>query len=544
MVVLNLEKQGERGPEGKEGKVSPAELAAAEKQATEQANAAKAASIPNPGGESQAILVKSGATWAALAVGTKGKLLQVRSDGTVAWVEPTKVRVDAWGAKGNGGDDTLAIQEAVNHGDWLQFPKPESHYLITSPIVFSGATARMFEGTGSSWASTIVYTGAGFCFQGVAENPANVETMVNGIGTYNLRIEGEENGVSEGGLYCDGCYKVDLNKFEVTGFAKAGAVGIKLQNCFSINIANTHVNKIVNGADLVINGTEQQTTNIHVHDFLFQNSAVGIEIGTTITAGSISVHDGAIRTSAGGVGVKFTGKAGDLTFGPSLHMECASPVEGNTSTAFEAVPSAGLAISNIKFEGIDFYNIKTLFNLNASTGTFRDVRFDQITATGLAGLAGTVFKLNKLAGQVVKGARSEIAGAFYTTTFALTETNITFEYRRIASTALPAVAENKGSILGLTDKTYEANQDFLRVSDGAQWWKVPLATSGAGTLKVPGALIQYPNNVVIGSGTGSPEGVVESAQGGMWFRTDGGAGTTIYVKTTGGLSKVGWVGLI
>jgi hypothetical protein len=53
----------------------------------------------------------------------------------------------------------------------------------------------------------------------------------------------------------------------------------------------------------------------------------------------------------------------------------------------------------------------------------------------------------------------------------------------------------------------------------------------------------YPNTTSgpsIRSGTGAPEGVVTAAQGSLWMRTDGGAGTTLYVKESGA-GNTGWV---
>lgn len=43
------------------------------------------------------------------------------------------------------------------------------------------------------------------------------------------------------------------------------------------------------------------------------------------------------------------------------------------------------------------------------------------------------------------------------------------------------------------------------------------------------------------TGVGSPEGVIAAAVGSLYTRTDGGAGTTLYVKETGA-SNTGWVG--
>ena len=42
------------------------------------------------------------------------------------------------------------------------------------------------------------------------------------------------------------------------------------------------------------------------------------------------------------------------------------------------------------------------------------------------------------------------------------------------------------------------------------------------------------------SGAGSPEGVIVAAVGTLYVRTDGGTGTTLYVKETG-VGDTGWV---
>lgn len=45
----------------------------------------------------------------------------------------------------------------------------------------------------------------------------------------------------------------------------------------------------------------------------------------------------------------------------------------------------------------------------------------------------------------------------------------------------------------------------------------------------------------IRSGSGSPEAVVSAPVGSLYLRTDGGAGTTLYVKESGGSTNTGWV---
>lgn len=60
------------------------------------------------------------------------------------------------------------------------------------------------------------------------------------------------------------------------------------------------------------------------------------------------------------------------------------------------------------------------------------------------------------------------------------------------------------------------------------------------------SLLMYDNNNVDGgsitTGAGSPEGVVSAKKGSLYMRTDGGSGTSLYVKESGtGTSTTGWV---
>jgi len=62
----------------------------------------------------------------------------------------------------------------------------------------------------------------------------------------------------------------------------------------------------------------------------------------------------------------------------------------------------------------------------------------------------------------------------------------------------------------------------------------------SGTGAVTGTSHGFSNGVTITSGTGSPAGVVAAPQGSLFLRTDGAAGTTLYVKESGGVGNTGW----
>lgn len=66
-------------------------------------------------------------------------------------------------------------------------------------------------------------------------------------------------------------------------------------------------------------------------------------------------------------------------------------------------------------------------------------------------------------------------------------------------------------------------------------------TSGNFIIGTSGKGVVLPGGVTWVSGTGSPEGVVTAPVGSLFSRTDGGAGTSLYVKESGS-GNTGWAG--
>lgn len=54
------------------------------------------------------------------------------------------------------------------------------------------------------------------------------------------------------------------------------------------------------------------------------------------------------------------------------------------------------------------------------------------------------------------------------------------------------------------------------------------------------AILTMPTGAVVRSGTGTPEGVVTAPVGSLFLRSDGGAGTTLYIKESG-TGNTGWI---
>jgi hypothetical protein len=66
------------------------------------------------------------------------------------------------------------------------------------------------------------------------------------------------------------------------------------------------------------------------------------------------------------------------------------------------------------------------------------------------------------------------------------------------------------------------------------------ATTGNFIVTASGKGISFPNSLLWSTGSGSPESVVTAPVGSMYTRSDGGAGTTLYVKESG-VGNTGWV---
>jgi hypothetical protein len=65
--------------------------------------------------------------------------------------------------------------------------------------------------------------------------------------------------------------------------------------------------------------------------------------------------------------------------------------------------------------------------------------------------------------------------------------------------------------------------------------------SWGGTVILHGSATTF---AYVTAGSGTPEGVVSAPVGSLFLRTDGGAGTSLYIKETGGAGNTGWNGVV
>jgi hypothetical protein len=69
----------------------------------------------------------------------------------------------------------------------------------------------------------------------------------------------------------------------------------------------------------------------------------------------------------------------------------------------------------------------------------------------------------------------------------------------------------------------------------------PASISATGSISASAVHIGGANGPVWSTGTGNPNGSIVGSVGDMFTRTDGGAGSTLYVKESGADTSAGWV---
>lgn len=105
----------------------------------------------SPEGNAGDILVYDGGEWVRLAKGNAGQQLIVRSDGTVKYTTGPMVLLSAWGAKGEGTDDTAAIKAATTAAAAIGGTVfgSQGSYGWKGEITFPEGT--QLQGVGSGW---------------------------------------------------------------------------------------------------------------------------------------------------------------------------------------------------------------------------------------------------------------------------------------------------------------------------------------------------------------------------------------------------------
>lgn len=255
------------------------------------------------------------------------------------------------------------------------------------------------------------------------------------------------------------------------------------------------VNNVTTGKDEAITGTVNQVVG-------FNANGDAVAVSNTVPDASASVSGIVNTTTQTFAGNKtFNGSlsiASALNIGAGISGSTATPSTINMGSSFANSTSSAGAKWKLYDDGV----INSIYGIGISSGRFNT--FGSV-ATTFNWVWGNVdrFTLNST------GAISLYAGA------------------AIGNAAVPI------GVGGVFAQRTFANGTNTTVTVGASNVTVDVsATPSFTSLTVSG--------VTIRSGTGSPESVVTAPVGSMFLRSDGGAGTTLYIKESGS-GNTGWI---
>jgi len=483
-----------------------------------------------------------------------------------------RMNVKRFGAKGdNSTDDTIAVQKAFDIAKSFGLPVyfPRGTYIVTSlALDYSSDTVdtttygfRSIKIFGDSKRHTVIKqtatTGNSIIkFIGQAYNRSH-SGKITGLVVEGLEIVGNDNGGS--GLYLRSFNDVVLRDMHIRG---CGGDGIKLDRQTFLPLADADGGKDEYAYNLKIENTK-----------IFLNKGWGINSVALYAMGSatfdnLDVHGNAL----GGYNINPTNI---VLVGGNVIGNGGVGLQVNQNPNFPTSVTFGLNVYGTRFEGNKTYEVKVdgsyaplfsgvtilatagahIFGIGLTTGTGYEIRQPNIIGGYYAGdkvTAGQKFLITgtNCFGLVVNNPRVDMV-EFADSIGNNNVMNLITDNGNDSSIITYGRTERTEKIYmrgAITDRTIQTKlfgdaQSRLTVrADGYMSWgdgtnaaDTKLYRTAVGKLKTDG---EFHANVIspqstdakIYSGTGDPNGVVQAASGSIYMRTDGGAGTSFYIK--------------
>lgn len=451
------------------------------------------------------------------------------------------VDVKAYGAKGDGRtDDTTAIQAAINTGKPILFP--EGTYLANNLTV--STAGQTFSGFGKA----IIKKNA---------NGPIIAVPADNVTFENLQFRGEASTPVYTGdnVYATGNHFAMLNSGSRWAYGRAVKATGSHTQIYGTNDIYQTADATAAGYDIEIGVSGTATLYHELHGIYSSQRTGGIlltDTGShTITGGEFGKLTIDSGTSPAGVnGGKTIGARilGNVTVEQSSAIFTANQFGSSTAITFaKGTSGCSLDESNVLGVGATVTNNGNTNNLivrNLSTGSTTDLKFgDDSSAATLKIEHWTPYY--------------QFGGSIY----APNNKNISF--RNAGNTSwISAITLGSGDDLSIGTDLGTGNFTNLGAGSGGVYLVIGgtsivqfygsgerpqtdnIYNSGTSTQRWANV---YGTNFKPGTGTvtwtsgaGTPEGVVAAPVGSLYTRTDGGAGTTLYVKESG-TGNTGWV---
>lgn len=380
--------------------------------------------------------------------------------------------------------------------------------------------------------------------------------VILGAGQHNTIINITTSGSTFPAIHLDFAFTTGLCEYSIVegltiqssqAYASYSGVGIRLTNVIRSSFKNIT--------------TKRLTTSIEYKEYNFWNSYENVEggieggIGWLFDTGELenNLNTYTNCTFQGFLyGLKFMGQSISQMFNNCEFSGYATNADSRASIYFEDV--INVTFNNGYTEGVDSF-VADQFEFN-STGTAGG----QVTINGMRMRGNTVKDGNaiRLTGTCNLSAMNPVFSGFDICILNESSGNLVLMNERISTvnsvinftSATGYTTEIDGTRVRFTNASTTAID--LNLSAKAITAKTFLSSDTSGSVSLTGATSKLEATgagswlgvveAKIYSGTGSPESVVTGRKGDLFLRTDGGAGTILYVKESGIGTNTGWVG--
>jgi hypothetical protein len=410
------------------------------------------------------------------------------------------------------------FENSVVEYSW-QIPTAFTNAAVTAAITTLGATGgvvRLMPGTYTFTAGVTV--------------PRNVHIIGSGIEATTVTHSG-----NDAAFLCrdSDAFSTSPNRsvvgMKITGNSGSSAIGVDCGNSWGQLVRECVITGYTGGRAIRLLNSTYWTEGTSLENLMIRNSAIGIELARTDGTESFGYQrwrNVAISVPASGIGIDIGGASASEVYLYNSDLDCEIWLDGNSAVA-------------VKIRAV----------ANATDNRYH------ITGEMSGGYSSTI-GLHNLGGTFVGYGRASINGASDTITLGTTLVRSHFEILDSGVTA--SSTTYKQITTSNIDNRYSgqfgigtgSNIDLAYVAGygggGNEVFRVlsvPFDGTPATATKVlgiePAGALVLVSGVKIHVGSGTPENAVVSPIGSLFLRTDGGAGTVLYVKESGS-GNTGW----